>query len=88
MNNILEDNSLMPYGKHKGTPMGEIKADYLLWLYVNDKTNKEVRAYIEENLDVLNKEAKDNVKLKESKPQGYKAVPECCPIPFKNPPLT
>ena len=83
MSKKLTDSSPMPYGKHRGLKMEDVPADYLLWLYKNDKTNEEVREYIEENLDVLNKEAKDNVKLKDSK-KVEKKIPDCCPIPFKN----
>ncbi len=49
----LSDSDLMPYGKYKDTPMGEVPADYLLWLYENNKVNGHVARYIEENLDTL-----------------------------------
>ena len=54
----LTDNSLMPYGKHKGTKMGNVPADYLLWLYDNGKCNGDVKAYIVNNHEVLTVQAK------------------------------
>lgn len=43
----------MPYGKHKGTAMANVPAQYLLWLYDNNKCTPEVREYITDNLDAL-----------------------------------
>lgn len=74
----------MPYGRHKGTRLGNVPAKDLLWLYENNRTNNGVREYIEENLDFLNKEAGENVKLKEDKSKNEKIIPDCTPIPFKN----
>lgn len=28
----MDDDDLMPFGKHQGTPMGEVPAHYLDWL--------------------------------------------------------
>lgn len=58
----LTDNSPMPFGKHKGTQMANVPASYLIWLYDNDKCSVEVREYIEDNLDVLKQEVKNNEK--------------------------
>ena len=55
---MLTDNSPMPFGLHKGEKMANVPADYLLWLYHSNKCNAEVRAYIVENMDVLNEEDK------------------------------
>jgi hypothetical protein len=79
---ILNDKSLMPFGKHKGKAMEDVPAGYLLWymeqpaqdcpgrgtvkgvtfdgvlgshIYDNDHA---VRAYIEDNMDVLKMQAK------------------------------
>ncbi len=56
----MTDESKMPWGKYKGEPMGIIPADYLIWLYDNNKCSGEVKAYIKDNLDVLNEEIKIN----------------------------
>lgn len=48
----------MPYGVHKDVKMANIPASYLIWLYENKKANKEVKEYIEDNMDVLKQEIK------------------------------
>ncbi len=57
-NNMLNDDSYMLFGKYKGIKMANVPADYLLWLYDNNKCNKDVKDYIEDNLDVLRFEIK------------------------------
>jgi len=52
----LYDNSPMPFGKYQGEKMANVPASYLMWLYNENKCNKEVREYIEDNLDVLQEE--------------------------------
>jgi uncharacterized protein (DUF3820 family) len=64
----LNDTSKMPYGKHKGDTLREVPAQYLLWLrqeFIDKGStgtgpfgefNKELKAYIEDNLDALNSE--------------------------------
>jgi len=49
----MTDESIMPYGIHKGKKMADVPASYLLWLYENQKCSGEVKAYIRENLDVI-----------------------------------
>ena len=50
----MEDNSIMPWGKHKGDKMINVPASYLLWLYENDKCGfGDVFHYIKDNLDVI-----------------------------------
>lgn len=46
----------MPFGKYQGTEMENVPASYLIWLYDNNKCNKEVKEYIEDNMDVLKME--------------------------------
>ncbi len=53
---MLTDESPMPYGKYKGDKMINVPAHYLIWCYDNDKVSPDVRAYIDENIDVLQKE--------------------------------
>lgn len=57
---ILTDNDPMPCGKYEGEKMANVPADYLYWVHVNDKLphEKGVRAYISDNLEVIEKEAK------------------------------
>lgn len=54
----LTDESPMPFGKHKNKQMIDVPAEYLMWLYDNNKAGKEVEEYIEENKDVLKQELK------------------------------
>jgi hypothetical protein len=65
----MDDNSIMPIGKHKGKRMEKVPAEYLLWLYgAYNKTqnasrteqDKEVFEYIVDNLDVLKFQVKQN----------------------------
>lgn len=49
----MNDQSLMPWGKHKDTPIGDVPDEYLLWLYKANKAKGDVLTYIEENLDAI-----------------------------------
>lgn len=55
---IMEDTDLMPFGKHKGTELKNVPADYLLWL--RDESGIALRSpfrrYIERNRKVLEAE--------------------------------
>ena len=58
----LEDNDLMPFGKHKGKKMKDVPARYLLWIYDQPwslQKYPQVDAYIHYNFDVLEKEVED-----------------------------
>ena len=52
------DKSLMPFGKHKDTPLCNVPADYLLWLYGQGLKNEPLKMYIEEHLEILKAEEK------------------------------
>ncbi len=59
----MNDDSIMPFGKHKGEKLANVPASYLLWLN-NEMDEKpperreqiELKKYIESNLDVLRME--------------------------------
>jgi len=55
----MTDESLMPFGVHKGKQLADVPASYLIWLYDNDKCFGELKSYIEENLKVLRAEIKE-----------------------------
>jgi uncharacterized protein (DUF3820 family) len=59
----LEDLSLMPFGKYKGTPMQDVPASYLHWLWNNGMKDKQeidsVANYIKRSLSGLKIENKD-----------------------------
>lgn len=54
----LKDDDLMPSGKHKDKKMINVPATYLIYIYDNDMCNERVKEYIKNNLEVLQKEAK------------------------------
>lgn len=49
----VNDQTVMWYGAHKGTRVGKLPADYLIWLFDNNKCPPNLRAYIKANMDVL-----------------------------------
>ena len=49
----MSDNSIMPYGKHKGEKMANVPASHLLWLHQNDKCSGDIKRYIIKNEDTL-----------------------------------
>lgn len=53
----LTASSPMPYGKHKGKAMFDVPAEYLLWLYDNNKCSEGVAQYIEKNKDEIKERA-------------------------------
>lgn len=61
----MDDNSIMPFGKYKDTPLKNVPDRYLLWLYENWLSDDcptrmnypALKAYIEENLDAIRKNA-------------------------------
>lgn len=62
---ILTDESPMPFGKHKGTAMANVPADYLLWMWNKQGSTKPfgeaaqaVMDYITENLEALKQEVR------------------------------
>lgn len=60
----LEDDSPMPFGKHRDTPMQDVPADYLHYLWQNGlKENRasNVADYIRRNLDALKQEHPDGM---------------------------
>lgn len=51
----------MPWGTHKGTPMGEVPADYLLWLFKQTwiRDWPDIHTYLVENQAALLSEQDD-----------------------------
>jgi uncharacterized protein (DUF3820 family) len=56
----MEDSDLMPFGKYKGKEMQDVPASYLLYLYNEVDLYGKVKDYIEENMDVLKEEVKND----------------------------
>ena len=58
---VMTDETLMPFGKHRGIPLGNIPPQYLLWLrrilqrihpYLSD-TDGELLSYLNDNKNIL-----------------------------------
>lgn len=59
----MKDTDKMPFGKHKGKMIGQVTAQYLIWLRDElkikcSKLAEPVRDYIEDNLEALKLELK------------------------------
>jgi len=50
------DQTPIPFGKYRGTPLGQVPAKYLLWLYNKGCYQHQTRRYIIDNLEALKKE--------------------------------
>ena len=50
------DQTLMPFGKFKGTSMANVPAPYLLWLFNEGCDHAELKKYIMSNLEILQAE--------------------------------
>jgi uncharacterized protein (DUF3820 family) len=49
----MNDDSIMPWGIHKGKRMADVPDAYLYSLWYNDKCWGEVKQYIHENLQAI-----------------------------------
>lgn len=62
---VLTDTDPMPYGKHKGKPMGDIPASYYHWIwtkFAKDKVGQDAVAdYISQNMGALQQEHPDGI---------------------------
>lgn len=76
----MTDRDLMPFGKHKGKPMGEVPKDYLAWLLKQDgftEKNKEMAAYIRGDKSAATEKELDNIKVEDE-------IMKSAPPAFKN----
>ena len=63
----INDDSLMPFGKYRNVKMANVPASYLIWLYnTGGNTYSDVRAYIKNNLEILQKEVEQINKYKKN----------------------
>lgn len=67
----MEDESLMPFGPHKGKKLANVPARYLLSLYKQPDLDKELKFYIKDNLDVLRFEINQNTKVVDELEEFY-----------------
>lgn len=52
----MTDNTIIQFGTHKGKALANVPAAYLLWLYEIGKAFGDLKAYIEDNLEILRNE--------------------------------
>jgi uncharacterized protein (DUF3820 family) len=57
MINIFTKESIIPFGKYKGSKLSEIPPSYLLWIYEQNKAPKNLRRYIADNIQTIRTEA-------------------------------
>lgn len=56
MSKEYNEQTPMPFGKHKGTRLSLVPASYLIYLYDSGLSNGPLRRYIDERLDDLYEE--------------------------------
>ena len=56
----MDDNSIMPFGKHKGIPLKDVPDDYLYWLHGAGTSNNELAEYLEDNIDSIKQNINKN----------------------------
>jgi uncharacterized protein (DUF3820 family) len=69
---VFTDDTPMPFGKFKGKRLGDVKPDYLLWLWDNgmaEDTGKSIHAYIKQNFKRLETTAEDYIPNIAKRPQ-------------------
>lgn len=54
------DDSLMTFGKYQGQKLANVPASYLMWLFDNGRAYPDLKKYILENKDALQKEIDEN----------------------------
>lgn len=55
----MNDESIMPFGIHKGKRLIDVPSDYLYWLYDQGNiTNRELLSYIKTNLQAIKSQSK------------------------------
>lgn len=59
----MNDSDKIQFGVYKGTALANVPADYLLWLFDNQKCYGQLKEYIIENKEVLVKEAANKNKF-------------------------
>lgn len=58
----MNDQTPMPFGTHKDTPLGQVPAGYLDWLIGQPGIRKypDLERYIEDNLEAIHAEIEDD----------------------------
>ncbi len=49
----MNDNSIMPLGKHKGKKLEDVPQGWFIWMHDHNKLKGELKKYAEENINIL-----------------------------------
>lgn len=60
----MDDQTIMPFGKHKGMKVGEIPNSYWIYMYDRKLLKGELKAYAEKVVPVLAVQAKQSKRNK------------------------
>lgn len=49
------DETVMPFGQHRGKKLANVPAEYLIFMYDEGRlnSNPEIKGYVKENYDIL-----------------------------------
>lgn len=60
---FYNDDTLMPFGLHKGTKLGNVPDHYLIWLYEKSGLSEgPLKVYIRNNLEAMKQNIKRNTR--------------------------
>ncbi len=75
----MNDSDLMPWGVHKGKPIGEVPFEYLWRFYRKMWLSGDVLKYFEDQLQALEQAERETAPLLGEKPKKYLIEDyECC----------
>lgn len=58
----FDDNSIMPFGKHRGEKLANVPAEYLIYMYDEGRLYGGLKQYVDDNMQSLRQEIKLNQK--------------------------
>ena len=67
----ITDNTPMPFGRHKGTPVGSVPAVYLLYLYDKGWLKDNLKQYVLTHMAELQEERDNVLKYKQKHFKTY-----------------
>jgi uncharacterized protein (DUF3820 family) len=82
-NKIMNHSDAMPWGVHKGKPIGEVPFDYLWKFYKKMWLGGDVLRYFEDQLQALEHSEQETAPLLGKKPKTYRIDDYKCCYPDK-----
>lgn len=79
----MKDSDKMPWGTHRGKPIGDVPFDYLLKYYRKQWLSGDVLTYFEKQLRLLEAEEERTGPLKGKKPKKYIIEDYECQFPYQ-----